>query len=229
MSAGGTILLLGFVFVVASLLYLFMAFIQGYSDIKTIPCAPGECVMTSDGTSKICPTSPQEIQIPNYKYTICVPPLSCPKEGIKYAVHQDGGALTNSCDVSGCPCSLYRSCPAYVLSVFKSFGSEPRISYFEAMDPLFGDDHVQNQFSPPYILNQKNDECFLSQQKLLSVYNKTFLNSADNYKNTCLRGVLAEIASKPKMYGCVPEKFVDPITNKFDDAEFTRLYISQLH
>src|SRR6185437_10456699 len=80
---------------------LFM--IQGFGDQKTIPCKQGQCIMTADGTKKICPpdSNPNQVMVPNYKFALCIDSLSCPQAGIKYAVHADGSALTGTCDVAG--------------------------------------------------------------------------------------------------------------------------------
>ncbi len=224
-----TIILLTILLFVSGLLFTGLILFQGYtSSHKGIrPCSPNQCIMKADGSQKLCPKSITETLIPNYQYTMCVDSMTCPVE--YFAVHGDGSALTERCDVAGCPCSLYRRCPPYILTVFRLFGSEKRTSYFQVIDPLYENPatnpdgpFVSNPFSPPYVLNHSTDYCFISQQQITLIY--PFLNSQSNFKNPCIRGVFAEIASKPRTYGCVPEAFVNSTTNIFDEKSFFNSY-----
>lgn len=181
-----SIIILGF-------LLVGMILLQGFADVKTIPCASGQCIMTADGSKKLCPDKLNGIMLPNYKYSQCVEAMSCPQEGVKYAVNSDGSAITNTCDVRGCACSLYRRCPTYIGTIFRLFGAEKRISYFQVIDP------IPNAFSPPYILNKNTDQCFLPASQIDLIY------PALNVSDKCLRGVFAEVKSKPGVFACITD------------------------
>lgn len=208
------------------LLYSTLILLQGYGDQKTIPCKVGQCIMTSDGNQKICPPAdnPNQVMVPNYKYAQCVDSLTCPTEGVKYAIHADGSALTNTCDKPGCSCSLYKRCPPYVTTVFKQLGSGERISYFQAIDPLYKNKatdegpFVENPYSPPYIINNDTDQCFLPQSQVTLIY------PALKVMDKCYLGIFAEIKSKPYTFACVPDAYVNS-SGIFDDTKFYSDYI----
>ncbi len=209
-------------FIVVSAIFIGISLLQGYStNVKNVPCGIGECIMNPEGSEKICPANINDIVVPNYRYSQCVPSMGCSVTGggsASYAVHQDGSALTSTCDVPGCPCSIYRRCPPYILSLFRPLGAEDRISYFQVLDTLYP--KVSNPFSPPYIIDNTTDECFMTLTQIPSIYPSISAGSQ------CFRGVFAKIASKDNTYGCVTpgSKYFNSSTNVFNDVEFLADY-----
>lgn len=203
------------------LAYLLIAGLVGYvNSIKTV-CSAGQRAISTDGSRSMTgPAGPSSIITPTQDYPFCSPRLSCPQEGLKWAVHADGSALTNSCDVPNCPCSAFQHCPAYASTIFRQFGADARISLFQVIDPTVKDKtKPQDPYDPPYLLSplERGDRCFLSSTTINSVW------PAIQLGQKCLQGTLAAISTTPANYVCAPTQFVNS-NNVFDVDAWMNAY-----
>lgn len=189
------------------LLYLLIAGIVGYVFSVRPGCPDGYRAISADGRSSITSKDPTAIISPTPDFPICSSRLSCPQNGPKWAVHQDGSALTNTCDVENCPCTSFQHCPSYVNVVFRQFGYEQRVSLFQVIDPQITDEKpAQDPYDPPYILEVgSRDSCYLTSSTINMLWPPLALGQP------CLedRGILATMQGTPSLMLCAPNKYVD--------------------
>lgn len=184
-------------------LYFCAMMIIGYISQIRPTCARGYRAISVDGSKSITPTTPEDFVVPNKDFPICAPMGKCPNEGVKYAVLEDGSSLQNVCSTPGCQCTAFQHCPAYVNVVFRRFGADDRVSYFQVVDPqVQGKLQPPNLYSPPILLEQ-DDLCFISDEMRQSVWPK--LASGD----PCIRGTLAKLSTNQALLACVPTEFID--------------------
>lgn len=215
---GVSILVLG-AFIIS---YLIIAGIVGYVTSLKPVCSAGERALSTDGSRSIVPSGGANSLItPTQDYPSCGPRLTCP-EGVQWAVHADGSALTHNCEEPDCKCTAFQHCPAYASTIFRQFGADARISLFQIVDPTIKDknaDGVHDPYDPPYVLFPgNNDRCFLNPATLNMVWPPIQLGSH------CLQGILGIISTNTGNYVCAPSQYVDSKTHVFDVNAWTNAY-----
>lgn len=208
--------------VIGFILYAgFVGFLQSTS--SAVVCPAGYRALSVDGSRSKIPKTSADLVVTDSDFPICAPMLSClPLGGLQYAVHRDGSSLTNSCDTPGCACSVYQHCPAFVNVVFREFGSDQRISYFQVIDPTANPPPgsgktVTDPFDPPYtILQGSRDVCFLNPTTYSLLWPPVPLGQP------CLRGIMAKL--DPSTYLCAPDAYVDTGTFQFDVERYMANY-----
>lgn len=204
------------------LTYIIIAGVVGYiNSIKPV-CPAGYRAISVDGSKSLLPGVSGNIVTPTTDYPICSPQLSCPTEGQKYAFHRDGSALTNSCEEPNCSCTAFQHCPAYASTIFRQFGYDDRISYFQVVDPLAKDPQPpKDPFDVPYLLGvATRDTCFLNSSTIHMMWPSISLGQH------CLRGTLAKIKTNPSLYVCAPSQYVNSINGDwiFDVDSYMNAY-----
>jgi hypothetical protein len=212
---GVSILVLG-TFIVA---YLILAMLFGYTKSLRPVCAAGERAMSTDGSRSVVPSGATQLVTPDADYPICAPSLSCP-QGLQWAFHADGSALTNICEETNCQCTAFQHCPAYASTLFRQFGADARISFFQVIDPTVKTaTKLQDPYDPPNILLPGlRDSCFLNAQTLKMVWPPLALG------DHCLRGTLGKIKNNPSMYVCAPSQYVSDTDHVFDVDSYMLAY-----
>lgn len=223
-TVGGTFTLTVAIITVAVTVYIIMAGITGLIRSAKVPCSSGQCIISADGQNRICAASGSNVKTlmtPNDDYPICVDALNCPS-GFPYAFHADGSALTNTCETPGCSCSIFQHCPAYVNVVFRMFGSDERVSFYQVIDSNVSDDKIQDPYDPPYAINvgRQDERCFVTVSNIDMISDKLVLG------DQCAggRGTFAQLSTNTELAACVPTNFVKPGTTIFDVEKYMTNY-----
>lgn len=204
--------------------YLVVAGIIGLLHKNSIVCPAGFRAISIDGQRSKLPKTSSDLVVTDADYPLCSPMLSCPTQGQKWAVHRDGSALTNTCDLPGCQCTIFQHCPAYVGTLFREFGREQRISLFQVVDPNANPSSgiasgIPDPFDPPYgIIAGERDTCFLNPTTLPMVW------PAINFGDKCIRGKLSKLKTSPNnIFLCAPDSYVDA-QGEFDVESYMANY-----
>lgn len=203
-STGRTI---GYAFAIAAAVllgYLIIAFITGYLNQLRPVCPRGYRALSVDGSKSRLPATEDDFVVPDQDFPICSPILACPVVGLQYAVQHDGSAMQSICDLPNCPCSVYQHCPAYVSTVFRQFGAEERVSYFQVVDPQVRNKNTPpDPFNPPILITpNSNDSCFITEAARQLVWPRLEVGQP------CLRGTLAKLSTNTALMACVPTAFI---------------------
>ncbi len=192
--------------------YVIVAGIVGLPKGLRAPCRQGERAMRVDGSEPRLGKN-GELAIPDADFPICAPILSCPTEGPKWAVQPDGSALTNQCavDSPNCQCSIFQHCPAYASTLFRQFGSDERLSFFQIVDPLVtSDSKPEDPYDPPYLLQvESKDSCYLNANTIQMVWPALKLG------DKCIRGTLGKIKTSPSLFVCAPTQYVELVGGEY--------------
>lgn len=201
--------LLGFI-----VLYFTIAFSVGYITSLKPVCPRGYRAVSVDGSKSLVPKDNNSIVVRTADYPTCSSMMTCPQ----WAIHEDGSALTNTCDNPGCPCADFQHCPAYASTLFRKFGEDDRISLFQVIDPQAKEkDHPKDPYDTPYILFPGlRDSCYLTPNTLPLVWPPIALGDA------CLQGTLGKIKTTPSLYVCAPTQYVTK--DEFDVAAYMTAY-----
>lgn len=203
------------------LLYLIIAAIVGLVNQERPVCPRGYRALSVDGSKSITPNIRNDIVVPTLDFPVCAPMNSCPPEGEKFAVLKDGSSLQNVCDEPNCRCSIFQHCPAYVSTVFRQYGADDRISYFQVVDPTLRDTKPPNDpFNPPIIIEPgSRDSCFITEAMREVVWKPLHVG------DSCLRGTLAKLSTNLALLACVPTSYVDS-SGVFDVSRYLSNYNS---
>lgn len=202
------------------LLYVFFFLLVGYTKSIRPVCPAGYRAISVDGSRSILPVSETDLVVPTDDYPTCAPMSSCPTDGQKYAIHLDGSAQTNSCEPNnpGCPCTAFAHCPAYSSTLFRQFGYDDRVSFFQIIDPQAKDlAKPQDPYDVPYLQAPGNrDSCYLTASSLNMLWPAVILGGK------CIRGTLSKLSTNPSLYVCAPTHYVTDDT--FDVEGYMRAY-----
>jgi hypothetical protein len=201
--------------VILAMFVIFIIIAIGIGFAKSIkpPCPDNNRAISVDGSKSVVDRTTD--------YPFCSPIMSCPTEGLMWAVHADGSALTNSCEYAYCSCTAFRHCPAFASTVFRQFGSDERISLFQIIDPLATEkEKPTDPYDTPYLLKPgSKDFCFLSPTTIDMLSPPLALGGA------CIRGTLAKMSTVPSQYVCAPSAYVS--NNIFNVEAYMNVYRSK--